>query len=96
MRSALIALILMIGSASVAVAQDLQPILQAHAAEIAKPSRGSVSDTLDAIAATGLPQITTFFEHLLTRKSCFSVENRDRMLFACTQIFVQICNICFF
>ena len=62
MRSALIALILMIGSASVAVAQDLQPILQAHAAEIAKPSRGSVSDTLDAIAATGLPQVTTFFE----------------------------------
>ena len=62
MRSAVIALILMIGSASVAVAQDLQPILQAHAAEIAKPSRGSVSDTLDAIAATGLPQVTTFFE----------------------------------
>ena len=62
MRSALIALILMIGSASVAAAQDLQPILQAHAAEIAKPSRGSVSDTLDAIAATGLPQVTTFFE----------------------------------
>lgn len=62
MRSALIALILMIGSASAAVAQDLQPILQTHSAEIAKPSRGSVSDTLDAIAATGLPQVTTFLE----------------------------------
>ena len=62
MRSALIALILMIGSASAAVAQDLQPILQTHAAEIAKPSRGSVSDTLVAIAATGLPQVTTFLE----------------------------------
>ena len=62
MRSALIALILMIGSASAAIAQNLQTILQTHAAEIAKPSRGSVSDALDAIAETGLPQVTTFLE----------------------------------
>ena len=62
MRSALIALILMICSASAAFAQNLQPILQDYAAEIAKPSRGSVGDTLDAIAASGLPQVTTFLE----------------------------------
>ncbi len=62
MRSSLIALFLMICSASAAIAQTLQPILQTHAAEIAKPSRGSVGDTLDAIAASGLPQATAFLE----------------------------------
>ncbi|WP_299029773.1 urea ABC transporter permease subunit UrtB [uncultured Sulfitobacter sp.] len=62
MRSALIALIFMMCSTPAAFAQTLQPILQTHAAEIAKPSRGSVSETLDAIAASGLPQVTTFLE----------------------------------
>ncbi|WP_299414746.1 urea ABC transporter permease subunit UrtB [uncultured Sulfitobacter sp.] len=62
MRSALIALIFMMCNTPAAFAQTLQPILQTHAAEIAKPSRGSVSETLDAIAASGLPQVTTFLE----------------------------------
>ena len=62
MRSALFALILVICSGPMAFAQTLQPILQAHAKEIAKPSRSSVSDALDAIAASGLPQVTGFLE----------------------------------
>ena len=62
MRSALIALILVICSAAAAFAQNLQPVLQTHAAEIAKPSRGTVAETLNAIAASGLPQVTTFLE----------------------------------
>jgi urea transport system permease protein len=62
MRSALIALILVICGTSAAFAQTLQPILQTHATEIAKPSRSSVGETLDAIAASGLPQVTAFLE----------------------------------
>ena len=62
MRSALIALIFMICSTPAAFAQILQPILQTHATEIAKPSRGSVGEPLDAIAASGLPQVTAFLE----------------------------------
>jgi len=62
MRSALIALILVICSAPAVFAQNLQPVLQSYTAEIAKPSRGTVGETLSAIAATGLPQITTFLE----------------------------------
>lgn len=62
MRFALIALIFIICSTPAAFAQTLQPILQTHATEIAKPSRGSVSETLDAIAASGLPQVTAFLE----------------------------------
>ena len=62
MRSVLFALTLLIGGAPAAFAQNLQPILQTYAIEIAKPSRGTVSDALDAIAASGLPQVTTFLE----------------------------------
>ena len=62
MRFALITLILMICSAPAAIAENLQPILQTHSAEIAKPLRGSVGETLDAITAPGLPQATTFLE----------------------------------
>jgi urea transport system permease protein len=62
MRSALIALILMIYSAPAAVAQTLQPILQTHAVEIAKPSRRSVGEALNAITRSGVPQATAFLE----------------------------------
>ncbi|WP_293451227.1 urea ABC transporter permease subunit UrtB [Planktotalea sp.] len=62
MRFALIALILTICSAPAATAQNLQSILQTFTTEIAKPSRGTVGDTLDAIAASGLPQATPFLE----------------------------------
>lgn len=62
MRSALLALIMVICSAFAAIAQTLQPILQTHDAEIAKPSRSSVSATLDDIVGSGLPQATAFLE----------------------------------
>ena len=62
MRSALLALIMVICSAFAAIAQTLQPILQTHEAEIAKPSRNSVSATIDDIVASGLPQATDFLE----------------------------------
>ena len=62
MRSALIVLMLMICSAPAAIAQTLQPILQTHAAEISKPSRRSVGETLDAITRSSLPQATAFLE----------------------------------
>lgn len=62
MRSALIVLMLMICSAPATIAQTLQPILQTHAAEISKPSRRSVGETLDAITRSSLPQATAFLE----------------------------------
>ena len=62
MRSVLFALTLLIGGASAAFAQNLQPILQTYTTEISKPSRGTVSEALDAIAASDLPQVTTFLE----------------------------------
>ncbi|MFT6537977.1 MAG: urea transport system permease protein, partial [Loktanella salsilacus] len=58
----LAALILSLGFASLGQAQDLQPVLQSHASEIAKPSRSSVSTALDALVASGLPQVTPFLE----------------------------------
>ena len=62
MRSALFALILMVCGVPAVTAQTLQPILQTYAGEIAKPSRKSVGETIDAIAASGLPQVTVFLE----------------------------------
>jgi len=62
MRSALFALILMVCGVPAVTAQTLQPILQTYATEIAKPSRKTVGETIDAIAASGLPQVTTFLE----------------------------------
>ena len=43
-------------------AQSLQDILQTHAAEVAKPSRNSVSVVLDDLVASGLPQALPFLE----------------------------------
>ena len=62
MRSALFALILMVCGVPAVTAQTLQPILQTYATEIAKPSRKTVGETIDAIAASGLPQVTDFLE----------------------------------
>ena len=62
MRSALFALILMVCGVPAVTAQTLQPILQTYATEIAKPSRKTVGETIDAIAASGLPQATDFLE----------------------------------
>ncbi|WP_394154867.1 urea ABC transporter permease subunit UrtB [Loktanella salsilacus] len=58
----LAALIFSLSLASSLQAQDLQPVLQAHAGEIAKPSRSSVPTALDALVASGLPQVTPFLE----------------------------------
>ena len=62
MRHLLACLLMALHLALPAVAQDLQPILQDHADEIAKPSRGSVGAALDAMIASGLPQVPTFLE----------------------------------
>jgi urea transport system permease protein len=62
MRSVFFALILTLCGVSAATAQTLQSILQTHATEIAKPSRKTVGETIDAIAASGLPQVTEFLE----------------------------------
>ena len=62
MRSVLFALILTLCGVSAVTAQTLQSILQTHATEIAKPSRKTVGETIDAIAASGLPQVTEFLE----------------------------------
>lgn len=58
----LLFLIVWLGSAVVAQAQALQPVLQAHANEIAKPSRSSVSVALDDLVASGAPQLSDFLE----------------------------------
>jgi len=62
MRSVLFALILTLCGVSTVTAQTLQSILQTHATEIAKPSRKTVGETIDAIAASGLPHVTEFLE----------------------------------
>ena len=62
MRSVLFALILTLCGVSGVTAQTLQSILQTHATEIGKPSRKTVGETIDAIAASGLPQVTEFLE----------------------------------
>ncbi|CUH75315.1 urea ABC transporter permease subunit UrtB [Tropicibacter naphthalenivorans] len=46
-----------------AAAQDLQSILQEHQPQIAKPSRSSVGPALDALTASGLPEVPAFLNH---------------------------------
>lgn len=58
----LLILALGLGLAGAVHAQDLQPVLQTHADEIAKPSRSSVSIALDDLIATGAPQVSDFLE----------------------------------
>jgi|TARA_R110002012_G_scaffold23906_9_gene80729 urea transport system permease protein len=58
----LLILVLGLGLAGAAQAQDLQPVLQIHADEIANPSRSSVSVTLDDLVSTGAPQVSDFLE----------------------------------
>src|SRR6056297_457803 len=43
-------------------AQDLQDILQDHQAEVAEPSRRTVGPVLDALAASGIPEVPRFLE----------------------------------
>ena len=62
MRRVLLCVIWLFATCSAAIAQDVQTILQTHAAEIAKPSRNSVGVVLDDLAASGLPQVPVFLE----------------------------------
>ncbi len=54
---------LLMGLAPVAQAQDLQTILQTHAAEVADPGRRTVGVVLEDLAASNLPQVAAFLEH---------------------------------
>jgi urea transport system permease protein len=56
------ACVLFFGSFTAALAQDLQPILQTHSDEIAKPSRSSVGLVLEDLAGSRSPQVTVFLE----------------------------------
>ena len=62
MRSTILAVMLWVSVASMALGQNLQPILQRYAEEIAKPSRNSVGQALRAIAASRAPQTAVFLE----------------------------------
>ena len=62
MRRALFALLMLIGGACAAQAQDLQTLLQTHAEEVAKPGRRSVSVVLDDLVGSGLLQVPVFLE----------------------------------
>ena len=81
MRSVFFALILTLCGVSAATAQTLQSILQTHATEIAKPSRKTVGETIDAIAASGLPQVTEFLEQW-SKKNIW--QRRDGRFFVAT------------
>ncbi|THH38468.1 urea ABC transporter permease subunit UrtB [Aliishimia ponticola] len=48
-------------------AQDVQSILQNHAQIVAKPSRKTVSTVIDALVASGLPQVPEFLERYQAR-----------------------------
>ena len=62
MLSTILAVMLWVSVASMALGQNLQPILQRYAEEIAKPSRNSVGQALRAIAASRAPQTAVFLE----------------------------------
>ena len=62
MRRALFAVLFALSGASTVFAQDLQPLLQVHADEIASPSRGTVGVVLDDLSGSGLPQVLPFLE----------------------------------
>ena len=62
MRRVLLSLIWLIASTLMVQAQDLQSILQTHAADVERPKRGTVSVVLDDLVASGLPQVPVFLE----------------------------------
>ena len=62
MVRALLCLLWLFASVGLASAQDLQPILQTHAQEVAKPSRSSVGVVLDDLATSGSPRAATLLE----------------------------------
>ncbi|WP_299963441.1 urea ABC transporter permease subunit UrtB [uncultured Roseobacter sp.] len=62
MRAIFLAFAVLCGTCIKVQAQDLQPLLQTHAEEVAKPSRRSVGVMLDDLVASGLPQVPRFLE----------------------------------
>ena len=61
LRALFVALVMMVSAVS-AGAQDLQSVLQQNPELIAKPSRGTVSEAIDALIEADLPQAPTFLE----------------------------------
>ncbi|MBY6160456.1 urea ABC transporter permease subunit UrtB [Mameliella alba] len=62
MLRALLAVLLIAWLPAPGFSQDLQSILQAHQAEVAKPSRKTVGPVLEALTASGLPEVPRFLE----------------------------------
>ena len=64
LRALLLALVVCLGTPALrAQAQALQDLLQADPSAIANPSRRKVSEVLDVLVASGLPEVTVFLEH---------------------------------
>ena len=81
MVRALLCLVCLLASVSVASAQNLQPILQAHADEVAKPSRSSVNGVLDDLATSGSPRAAVFLEQW-AEKNVWRNEDSGHFFFA--------------
>ena len=81
MVRALLCLVWLLTSVSVASAQNLQPILQTHAEEVAKPSRSSVGVFLDDLATSGSPRIAVFLEQW-AEKNVWRDEDTGHFFFA--------------
>ncbi len=62
MLRALLAVTLFLWLPAAGSAQDLQSILQEHQAQVAKPSRSKVTPVLEALSASGLPEVPVFLE----------------------------------
>ncbi|WP_421905253.1 urea ABC transporter permease subunit UrtB [Mameliella sp.] len=62
MLRALLAVLLIAWLPAPGFTQDLQSLLQEHQAEVAKPSRRTVAPVLEALSASGLPEVPRFLE----------------------------------
>jgi urea transport system permease protein len=62
MLRALLAVLLIAWLPAPGFSQDLQSLLQEHQEEVAKPSRRTVTPVLQALSASGLPEVPRFLE----------------------------------
>ncbi|WP_167648478.1 urea ABC transporter permease subunit UrtB [Mameliella alba] len=62
MLRALLAVLLIAWLPAPGFSQDLQSLLQEHQEEVAKPSRRTVTPVLEALSASGLPEVPRFLE----------------------------------
>ncbi|WP_294620226.1 urea ABC transporter permease subunit UrtB [uncultured Roseovarius sp.] len=81
MIRALLCLVWLSVFVSAAAAQDLQHILQTHADEVAKPSRGSVGDVVEDLATSGSPRAALFLEQW-AEKNVWRDDASGRFFFA--------------